>query len=122
MGRARAATVRLDQRLRGLDGTVYGVASLVDGVIHLAFAALDCLLCLVAETLSLSFEVVACVLEIIACVLRCPAELLARLDSCLRSVEESDCGSCADADAEGEPVVLCTHSKSPRAKFRFSEK
>jgi hypothetical protein len=27
----------------------------------------------------------------------------------LRSVEESDCGSGGDADAEGEPVIFCTH-------------
>ena len=99
----------LDERLGAFDGALHDVACPVDRVSEGAASAFDGLICLFAETLCLLLEVVGCIFEIVACVLDTLAELSSRLDASLRSVEESDCSSCGDADAESEPVIFCAH-------------
>src|SRR6266851_7441240 len=99
----------LDERLGGLDGVLHDVAGLVDGALNLAACPFERLFRLFAETLCLLLEIVGCIFEVVACVLDALAELSACSDTGLRSVKESDCGSCGDADAESEPVIFCTH-------------
>jgi hypothetical protein len=99
----------LDEGLRRLDCALRDVTGLVDGVSDLTAGAFDRLFRLFAETLCLFLEIVGCIFEVVACVLDAFTELSARSDAGLRSVEESDCSSCGDADAESEPVIFCAH-------------
>jgi hypothetical protein len=99
----------LDERLGALDGALHDVACPVDRVSEGAASAFDGLIRLFAETLCLLLEVVGCIFEIVACVLDALTELFSRFDAGLWSVEESDCSSCRDADAESEPVIFCAH-------------
>jgi hypothetical protein len=88
------------------------IAGLVDSVVDLPLGALDGLLSFVAETLCLSLEIVSGVLKIIASVFDALAELLSGFDPGLWSVEKSDGGTCADADPESEPIILCAHVRN----------
>jgi hypothetical protein len=101
----------LNEGLCGLDCALDDVSGFVNRVINLTFCAFDCLLGFVTEALRLSLQIVSGIFKVITSVFSSLAKLLAGLGAGLWSVEESDCGSCADANAEGEPIILCTHSK-----------
>src|ERR1700722_18468102 len=95
---------RLDKGLGRFDCALHSIGGLFESALHWPARAFDRLFRLFTETLCLLLEIVCGVFEVVACVLDSLTELLARPDSCLWSVEESDRGSRSDADAEREPV------------------
>jgi hypothetical protein len=101
----------LDKGLCGLYGAVDDIARLIDGIVHLPLRSFDCLLRFFAETLCLRFQVVSRIFKIISSFLYPSAKLFSSSDPGLRSVEKGDGGTCADADAESEPIILCAHEK-----------